>query len=653
MKQLPILCPKSMEPHYYDAFSSKGLVYAVNCSPKHETGVGLWRPALQSTGTALFDPLTEQLLDLTSLNGEVFALVQSTSSCVVRKIDSATITVSDITTVLPPAQEGTIRGTGNTLVVGLEEYGVFVIEKVAGAWEVPCRIGSVVSPSYIAPSFVTWDLSSTTSFLEADWSDPALADCNVWVGKVTMMVARDPDGTDDSFSLELVEDVGGAQTTHVALETYHTAGLYDYAGANTVWTELIFTFQKKVKMPIQFKIKGNVGTTARIYLATYNKVETGAKISVSGLASSGLQVSGAMCPNGSAVGTYRGLIFGTYKGSKLQIADIFNLEFDEEVPIGSNVVALDTFWQSLYVLTESKVVALAGWSAKGVEFRQVMPFGIARKSEYCVMATGIYVYSYERLFRISGSSPVEMPKPSLIAKDTTPYLVGLETSGVLLIGFAGYEMHKAYYEVENGYVFWRFDEADVGGNLPHAIASKRDIVVLSDGRAYRIGNTQVSGQYETEVHVASEVLPELKKFRVQEIELNGSLYFCDPSLITIFVTGFEDNQILTASVSPQAQLLPLKIDLPSWYAQLSEGLPEIVPENEDGTLRPLFFVPKAVFGSEGETYGGGYGRGWFLSGRKFIVGVKLDKNIPKHPGNVCYGFNLYGELEGSGTWGAV
>ena len=646
MEELYIEVPNGMPTHEYEAFGAKGLVYALNCVPLVErNGLAMWRPSIEAIGGGALvwnAGNGEVLLDASEVDGKACCLVKTQTDIKVVEVDPEGSTVSALPFSFPLAEDGNIRALGTGAVVGLEGKGLFFLKKAGGAWSEVFRIGALAWGSFqnATESQVQGDSTSSpyVDLVQIQWGDPDLGAFKSWLSRITLYAAADPNTTGFEWTLE-IEDGNGLR--YEAEETYREFSMPAYLGqGRTVWTPLTFTFMRAFQLPITIRLKFKSGAGS-LYIEGSSRAFSGVGAQATWLTTSPIHmlVGGSLCPDRAFVGTHRGSLFGLYGELALQVASVIDLEFQEEVPLESEPIKMVSFLDGAYLFCRERILALQGWSFKGLNVQTLSPFGIEDKWKVAPTNLGVAFLYKERLFMLAGGIQ-ELNYAVREAYQILPiYLSYYAPLGIIFISYENMSLFRAFFERTNTSVLWRADEASNAVPMVEAAG----ILLFNDGRAYTLKRGGGLDQYAVALFVASEVIPKGRKLLVEFLEVDGQLYYSRE--FSLKATAYGDWIVMNGSALLPDFAPDFITGSNAWY----EGLDGLrVGVSNGGALDSRKRVPSAYASVDAESEGGGRGiaQARTLHGRKFIVGLELGSSVPKHPANEIYGFRLFGELSG-------
>jgi len=644
MEELYIEVPNGMPTHEYEAFGATGLIYALNCVPLVEKkGLAMWRPSFESLGSGaqIWNAGSgEVLLDASEVDGKACCLVKTATEIKVVEVDPAGSTIGALPFSFPLAEDGNIGALGTGAVVGLEGKGVFFLKKESGAWTEAFRIGALAWGSFqnATESQIQGDASSSpyTDLVQIQWGDPDLGAFKSWLSRIILYVAADPNTTGFEWTLE-IEDGDGLR--YEADETYREFSMPVHLGqGRTVWTPLTFTFMKAFKLPITVRLKFKNGAGS-LFVEGSSRTFNGVGAQATWLTASPIHmlVGGSLCPDRAFIGTHRGSLFGLYGELALQVASVIDLEFQEEVALESEPIRMVSFLDGAYLFCKERILALQGWSFKGLNVQTLSPFGIKDKWKVAPTNQGIAFLYEERLFILAGGIQ-ELNYAVREAYQNYPiYLSYYASMGIIFIAYENMSLFRAFFERTNTSVLWRADEAS--NEVP--ITEKAGVIIMTDGRAYKLNRSAGEAQqYAVALFVGSEVIPKGRRLLVEFLEVDGQLYWARE--FSLKATSYGDWIVMNGSALLPDFAQDFITYSNAWY-QGGDGLR--VGVSDGGALDSRKRVPSAFPSIDAESEGV-IEQVRTLHGRKFIVGLELGASAPKHPANEIYGFRLFGEISG-------
>jgi len=525
VKVQPIAKPYNLMTYY------RGIgTIAINCTPMQDgEGVYLWRPFLTNVGKYIG---TDTILRLFKFKDKLWLIATDAGKTKLFLIEA--YTYNALTWDLPYADEWDFEVLAGAVVFAIAGKGVWQsnYDEVSGSFLPPVRLGSLISfqPNNFSPRL--W--SSATDdpvIMTIDWSDTSLIGKKAFISNIVFYMAMKRDA-EEQFKLELELLDSADNVIASSVNTIYTDGLMPYSGGGTtIWTPVSFQFMQEVELPFKIRLKPTYSTKAEVYFGLpFSSLEAGVGISYAFTPKPppdptfecGVQVSGIFSPNGGVIGVQRGMLFVKHKGSRMHIGNILNGEFTEEVVFSGEIKVIDSSKDSLYVLTDREVLALTGWTAKGVQMNKVLSFGIEDRRDVATGNKGLYVKTGSGIWRVVGLSSQAIP---ILKANYWPneHLAFLSEAGVLLI-YSNDDLVLAYYEDTELTTFWRFDEIDSAyGYLPDIKDVNDNYILFWGGEIGEVNPAYTSaGLHTSEVYLITDLVPERKLFEVHYLELEGN-----------------------------------------------------------------------------------------------------------------------------------
>lgn len=650
MNELKVPVPPSLSGHTYDAFHSEGLIYALNCMPlSSKAGLYLWRPMAHPDYQAkMFNPdVGDVFFDSTCAQNRIHVLYKdgATGKSKVSWWDGQNQGV--LPWDYPSADIGQITMFGTGMALALEGKGIFFVEwdPSINDWGDTYRLGALLWTTGQSANAVQVQTTSAQDLVTISWTDPELAGFKSWVSRVVIFVALPSEGLPDfEWTIEIVDGQGAVFR---ALETYRRdSALPPLPGAPRIWTPLTFTFLDKMELPITVRVVAVSGQVDLVFegaSTSYDGVGAGHNWIVGAIH---MSVGGTMCPDGKVVAGYRGSLFGSYKSIFLQIAPAIDLEFQEEVNLESPIQRVLSYMEGIYVFCYNKTLMLTGWTARGVDLREVLAVGIPDQYAVGKSSHGIYMHFFGRIYVLGGG----------VSRIDTPFIAGAQAmvnvSAIDLLDFVLVSVRDrnvclAFEPKTQGYVFWRFDE--LGDPAPRPLQGCRGALIFENGLAVLLTTQQFSPSYETVVTVSSGLLDKATQFCVQALEFRGQLSAADQTEVRIVAFGDD-----TASAVSMNVPTPVGTSSAALSAFGTQGLEWLVPELGSGTVVPNLgfpiFQPSPV---TGDGSGGAEASEAFVTGKKFIVELAIGANNARSHADALWEWRLYGEPVGQGILGRV
>ena len=626
---------------------TKGIVWAVNTFPFRDWGHILWRPrCLMGTENedyaTIFDPASYDFVDAACVQDGMMCLVASSSESklVWWKPGSAP---SELSWSFPTPENGvgSVAQAGTDCVVALEGDGIWVLDYDDSSESFTDRYKIGAGLVGFAGGGTGLTISANTTLCSISGTEPAY----VFTSTVYCMA-------EENSSYQFSMKIGTAQAT----ETYYADYITQQAGGANIWTPVTFTFNQPFTPPFDVQIvytattAGSTSTAAttggKLYVEAASKVEMHHDWSVSwpGGKSLHMNIGGTMCPDGGVVGTNRGAVVGKYNGNFLQMADIGQWAFQDEVAMDGEIMGIKSTGGLMIVATKGAVFGVEGWSYQGVNVRKLYDYGIRKPREMFPIAEGVLLYLLGRPILITTQGIVDDSFPFLFEVDTDAYITYLARHNMAIISVEGYEKVCVWSATNKAAVWWRFDE--ISKAIP--VGSCKDILVFDNGKAYYLGYEEDSSWpgYSIELAISSGEMGPSPYWALHKIAFDGPILNTDSSAsATLDIACVSPYNMMVCSVNiPQLQV-PSGFTLPPWLSVDGSGVLGPVPENDKGFI---FLFPNyhgaldTTVVSTTES-----GTGLLPTGNSFIFGLQLDDKVTKHPGALLKGVSLYLEEVGA------
>lgn len=659
MKELKIEIPSSIKGSVWDSYRTSGLAYGLNCQPNPEGGLWLWRPQLHPTLNAqMFNPANGDVyFDSVCAQNRINILYKDATSGAV-KISWWDGTNSGVVAHnYPSVQIGQITKYVNGMALGLRGKGIFFLEwdNATNDWGKTYRLGSLGFSEGNGSQNVGVNTSTTADICSINWSDPDLTGFNSFVSRIVLWVALPQSNLPDfSWTLEIVD---GNNIVNRADEVYTRDSVVPPLPNVAVrFIPLTFTFLKDFQLPITIRIVSLSGTT-ELVLEGASVVRNGVGSQINWLTASSvpvhMSVGGTLCPDGEVVGAFRGSLFGLYKDGFVQVAPAGDFEFQEEFNLEARPIRIFSYLEGVYILGDSKIWQVLGWTARGVEVREVANYGIPDQFSAQVSAYGVWFFIDGRLYWIRGSGLEIIPSPVGGVEQAKVFVSAFDIQNFILISVQDREVVLVFDPDTGGWVFWRFDEIGATPN-PYPLDTCKGSVIFSDGIVRYYTRQQFSPSYEVSAVFVSDKMPELSDFQVQALELGGQFY-SEPNVdyLRVFIAGYGEDRISGVSQTLTGKSKTTSFDTETFAESSGAGLEFLVPENAEGVLVMNYDFP-VLFPSliTTENKSGSVQENTFLVGKKFLVAVSIPASIKKHPANSWTSLSAYGQVIGGGLLNA-
>jgi len=697
VNEFRVPCPSGLRLRQIKDLTLRELLYAVNCLPASSNqGLYLWRPkAVRSSelDIRIFPDKKLEYIAHCRVSDAIAVLLKDKllptgdlRLVIVRPDPSTGTPVLLSSTTLFPFSSGMVKEVQmyqvarNLLAIALDFYGLLIVELdndtkysdhyIAGGFlrakelthkivvTAPAGVTGIV-PTYIGYDQAYIDISpptplpifiSTVECLGAKWLSyqSQSEDYEVFAE------IRDPAGNVIATSAE----------TYTALPGISSPSEVFVKGMPLTFSFYTSTFIKEwfdtPAYSIHLKIKNNDGTNnLQLVFATalWNKHErvywfrySGSTpfISIGGLpvcnfydpVKKRINRSGKVCATGS-------YIVCPSQSHSVAIGDPVTLKFHTEVPLKAQVTSMEAFNQEAVISTTAETYSLT-LDFKEPRIKSILP---SKCKALLRTSSGIFALFKDRLFRILQGSAIEVASPlGIIDADRLAYI---DDYGILLVIKNNADEMLAYSEYQGTWLYWRLDEL----GLPARIIEYNDGVILTergtfneeDLRFWKFTHIQDEDQsYEVALYLITDPIPELTKFQVQAMEIDGNLLISDENNARVIVTSLSDNQ---SAYSLQ------NIGTPWWttppiHSFLAGGVPSHFLGVSPVSSEPLRGQPIIFQGTQGTDISStDYQEGVFLTGRRFIIGLYISQDEPKEPNNYVLGFRLYGRPAGQGVIG--
>ena len=614
----------------------KGLVWAVNTFPFRDWGHILWRPRClmgteNSDYATIFDPSTYDYIDSCCAQDGMMVLIGNTteSKLVWWKPGSAPVTFS---WSFPACEHGygQVTMAGKDVAVAIEGDGIWIVEydQTAETFNDRYKIGAGLVGYAGGGTGQTIGSSPTTTIASISGSDPAY----VFTATIFCMAS---DGSDFTFSMA----IDGVQ----ALETYNSDYMTQQAGGALIWTPMTFTFNRAFTPP--FDVQVSFLGSGDLYIESASRYVVNHDWSVAWASNAlHMNIGGTLCPDGGVVGTNRGAVIGKYNGNFIQMADIGQWAFQDEIVVDDEVMGIKSTGPLMIVATKGAIFAVSGWSYQGVNIQKLYDYGIRKPREMFSIAGGVVAYVVGKPLLISGQGVIPSAFPFLFEIDADTYVTYLPRHNMTLIAIDGYEKVCVWDAEAKAAVWWRFDE--VSKAIPMGCC--KDILLFDSGKAYYLGFSDDSSWpgYDIELAVSTGELGPSPYFAIHKVAFDGPiLNHSDSAVATLEIASVSPYNIHVASVDIDQPALPDFSSLPPWLSLDTDGVYGPVPEDGKGYL--LLFpnyhgaIDTSVV-SETE-----YDSGLLPTGNSFILGLTLNDKVIKHPGALLKSIKLYIEEVGA------
>ena len=645
MKKIDIPIKGGIVGHGAEApLGVKGLVWAVNTFPYRDWGHILWRPrclmsAANTDYATIYDPTSYDYVDCACVQDGVMTLVKNTaqSTLIYWKPGSAPSTLSWSFPV-PEDGIGQVAQAGTDCAVALEGDGIWIVEYSSGSFTDRYKIGAGLVGYAGGGTGAT--ISADTTLVSISGTEPAY----VFTSTVYCMAEEN---SNYKFSLK----IGTTQAT----ESYYADYITQQAGGANIWTPVTFTFNKAFTPPFDVKIdytattSGSTSTAAttggKLYIEAASKVDLNHDWSASWSGHSlHMNIGGTMCPDGGVVGTNRGAVVGKYNGNFLQMADIGQWAFQDEIAMDGEIMGIRSTGPAMIVATKGATFAVDGWSYQGVNVRKLYDYGIRTPQEMFAIAEGILIYLLGRPIVITTQGSIDDSFPFLFETDASAYITYLARHNMALIAMDGYEKVCVWSQTNKSAVWWRFDE--ISQAIP--VGSCKDVLIFDNGKAYYLGYTDSTSWdgYKIELAISSGEMGPSPYWALHKVAFDGPILNTSTSATaTLDIACVSPYNMMVTSVDiPQLQV-PSGFTLPPWLSTSGSGVWGPVPEDDQGFL---FLFPNyhgaldttVVSETESDT-------GLLPTGNSFIFGIQLDEKVTKHPGALLKGVSLYLEEVGA------
>jgi len=650
MQEIQVKCPPAIAGSVWDAYSGSGLVWALNCSASVDgEGIYLWRPSVVTDTTFSAFTTRDDYYDAVCAKGRINLLVNTGSGLGIKWWDGVNSGVAVGSLPVVPKGQAQLTSYGDSLVAGVRGKGLFLFEWDEGLqnWTKVYRLGSMLFSSGDSSQVVGVNTSVPVDLFQISWSDASLSGIPHYVSRIVLWGALPAEGLPDyEWTLEIVD--GNNQATQ-AKETYRRDSLLPpLTNVPVQWRPLTFTFMKEFTLPIKVRIKVISGN-AEMILEGASKVEQGIGLAVNWLTPNNVpvhcSVGGTLCPDGEVVFGFRGSLFGVRKDKFVQIAGFGDLEFNEEFPIESRPIKMVSYQDGLFLFCEQKVIQIVGWTAKGVEAREIVPYGVSSMYSVAVTSSGIWFWADGRLFNVgSGLRIYPCVVQGLEGADVV--ISALDILDYIILNVPNRSVHLVFSPLNEGWFFWRFDET---GNK-EVIGSCKGLLVFNDGVVRPYSRRQCLPSYAVELFLLSGRLERKADFQVQALELDGHFYQeAGKEYLRVKVFGFGDNRISAVEEGFIGVKKTSSFDVEGFAESTGAGLLELVPQNGEGVIVMNYGFP-FVFPSQVKTDTNsqvGVLEDGFLVGKKFGIAIYIPADIPKHPANRLVAVRLYGSVVGS------
>ena len=650
METFEVPVTKDIPEYIGEQFFEEGTIYALNCTPhSKKEALVMWRPDFSITGS-LFDPATEDVLDTELFKDKVYAVIKTASNIETRVIDNNG-SVSSLTYLFPLAEDAYLEGFATGLILGIEGKGLFLLkyDKSTSSFNDVFRLGACLwsFPQNAGEFKVSGSPSDlTTDIVQIDWTDTTLTDFKVWISRVVLYCASDENTNAFEWTV-VIEDGDGV--VHFAEETYREFSMPVFLTASrTLWTPLTFTFMKPMKPPLTVRVAFLDGDGS-FYIEGASKVEVGNGLNYSYFTPNALhlEVGGTLCPDRAFVGIHRGTIFGLKETNLLEVASLFDLEFQDEFPTDGEPKKLISYLDGAYLFTDKSILSISSWSYKGLNVQTLSHLGIADKYNAVPSNIGIIFNHKGRLFSLSGG--INEMNFSLIG-DSIGRVLSCKDYGLIILSSYDptHNLFRVIFEQTGTNVYWIAEEIpEVDRGAPLFVEGN---IFVFKGGYFGILKQGFTGNYNSRIVVASPTLEGGKKFQVEYVDVPAVQNFFG-SPVSLKIASYEDGEILQSSHQAnlgnevQVSSSGMEVYVPNSakyygfsYSEDFIRLYERLPFTNVDTKTQLgrLYLPTRT-----------------IEGRKFIIAVEIPNGTDKYPSVFLESIRLYGKITGETFIGSV